>query len=295
MSARGRRYSGSGSPDSRSPPEQETRAARRHRTASMTSTLRHWPEYVIEASCVGIFMISAVSFAILLQHPHSPVGGWTASPLLARIAMGLAMGLTAISLIYSPIGRRSGAHMNPAVTLTYFRLGKISGFDAAAYAAAQFAGGALGITMAAALFPTLAADASVNYVATMPGPLGVTWAFPAEALMSFVMMLTVLVVSNAPRLAALTGVAAGTLVAFFIAVAAPLSGMSMNPARTFASSLFAGSGSLWIYFTAPPLGMLAAAEAFVRTQGLARVRCAKLHHPSGIPCIFDCSHTERAV
>jgi aquaporin Z len=113
--------------------------------------------------------------------------------------------------------------------------------------------------------------------------------------MSFVMMLTVLVMSNAEQLAKLTGVAAGVLVATFITLEAPLSGMSMNPARSVASALFAGPEGLWIYFIAPPLGMLAAAETFLRMCGHARVRCAKLHHPSGMPCIFHCGYTETAA
>ena len=127
------------------------------------------------------------------------------------------------------------------------------------------------------------------------GLKGAAWAFSAETAISFVMMLTVLVMSNAQRLARLTGIAAGVLAATFITFEAPFSGMSMNPARTVASALFAGGGGLWIYFTAPPLGMLAAAETFLRTHGRARVRCAKLHHPSGIPCIFHCGYTETAA
>ena len=135
----------------------------------------------------------------------------------------------------------------------------------------------------------------MNYVATMPGSAGAPGAFAGEVVISFVLMLTVLVMSNARRLAPLTGVAAGILIATFITFEAPLSGMSMNPARTTASALFAGGGSLWIYFTAPPLGMLAAAETFLRTAKHARVRCAKLHHPSGIPCIFHCGYMEKAA
>ena len=57
--------------------------------------------------CLGIFMISAVAFAIVLQHPRSPLAGWTTLPPLARAPMGLAMGLTNVALIYSPAGRRS--------------------------------------------------------------------------------------------------------------------------------------------------------------------------------------------
>jgi aquaporin Z len=104
-----------------------------------------------------------------------------------------------------------------------------------------------------------------------------------------VLMLTVLSVSNHPPAAPLTGVCAGLLVWTYITVEAPLSGMSMNPARTFGSALLAHDfPGLWIYFTAPPLGMLLAAEVFTRRFGAQRVLCAKLHHPHDRPCIFGC-------
>src|SRR5262245_66118016 len=111
----------------------------------------HWAEYAIEALCLGLFMLSAATFASLLRHPSSPfasaVGGLMPSAL-QRIPMGIAMGLTAAAIIYSPLGRRSGAHMNPAVTLTFLRLGKIAAHDAAIYIAAQFTGGLAGIAAA---------------------------------------------------------------------------------------------------------------------------------------------------
>ena len=149
--------------------------------------------------------------------------------------------------------------------------------------------------LASIVFQPFAADAAVNYVVTMPGGAGVWPAFAAEAAISFLTMLTVLVTSNLRRLAPWTGAAAGALVAAFITFEAPLSGMSMNPARSAASALFAGGGNLWIYFTAPPLGMLAAAEAFQRVRGRARVRCAKLHHTPGTPCIFHCGYLEKTA
>ena len=84
----------------------------------------HWPEYLIEATCLALFMISAAAAATVLQHPASPFAGWGTTPLLQRIPMGIAMGLTAVALIYSPLGARSGAHMNPAVTLTFLAPGE---------------------------------------------------------------------------------------------------------------------------------------------------------------------------
>src|SRR5438128_8826882 len=81
---------------------------------------RHWPEYLMEGACLGLFMVSACSFTVLLQHPSSALRQALPNDLLRRMLTGLAMGLTAISLIYSPWGRQSGAHLNPSLTLTFF-------------------------------------------------------------------------------------------------------------------------------------------------------------------------------
>src|SRR5262245_36666346 len=72
-----------------------------------TSLAEHWPEYAIEASCIGLFMISACSFGALLFHPDSQVVRAIQNPVLLRVLMGLAMGSTAVTLIYSPFGKRS--------------------------------------------------------------------------------------------------------------------------------------------------------------------------------------------
>jgi aquaporin Z len=242
-------------------------------------------EYAMEAVLLGTFMIVACGLTVLLEHPDSPLrraisgGGWR------RVLMGLGMGATAVALIYSPWGRRSGAHKNPATTLTFTRLGKVAPRDAAHYVAAQFAGGIAGVLVASLALGELLADRATNYAATLPGPAGIAAAFGAEALITFVLMTVVLTVSNHPRWTRLTGVCAGVLVALYIAVEAPLSGMSMNPARTLGSAVFAMDWTaLWIYFVAPPLGMLAAAELYLRRRGSGAVFCAKLHHVE--PCLF---------
>ena len=130
----------------------------------------------------------------------------------------------------------------------------------------------------------------MRYVVTVPGMAGALPAFAAEVLISFLLMLVVLFASNHPRTNRFTGLAAGLLVAAYIAVEAPVSGMSMNPARTFASATLANLWTaFWIYLTAPVLGMLAAAELFVRRHGAARVLCAKLHHDNPYRCIFRCN------
>lgn len=251
----------------------------------------HWPEYLMEAAGLGLFMISAAAMTTLLEHPHSPLYPVLPDPIVRRALIGIAMGLTAIGIIYSPWGKRSGAHLNPAVTMTFFRLGKIRGVDAFFYMLAQCVGGLIGLLVAAMAIGMAIEYPTVNWVVTVPGFGGAGLAFAAEAVISFGLMLVVLIVSNKSKLNAWTGVFAGALVALYITVEAPLSGMSMNPARSFASALPAQLWTdFWVYLTAPLVGMLLAAECYVRFPGVRRVLCAKLHHDNDKRCIFFCSY-----
>jgi aquaporin Z len=254
----------------------------------MTDALKHhWPEYLIEAACLGLFMISAFTFGTLLEHPASPLHQAIPHPLLRRFLMGLAMGSTAIAIIYSPWGKQSGAHINPSTTLTFFRLGKIAKWDAVFYVTFQFLGGLTGGLFAAAVLSAWVSHPSVNYVITAPGSAGVIVAFFGEIVITFILMTVILAVSNDPRVHKFAGLCAGVLVATYITFEAPLSGMSMNPARTFASAVPAHHwAALWVYFTAPLIGMLSAAEVFVRIKGARSVACAKLHHQNDKRCIF---------
>jgi aquaporin Z len=248
---------------------------------------RHWPEYAMEGALLGGFMVSACLFSLALFHPGWPVARLLPDPLARRALMGLAMGATAIALNYSAWGKQSGAHYNPAVTLTFTRLGKVMPWDAAAYIAAQFAGAVLGVLLASVLARDMLGDAPVHFAVTRPGMGGAAVAFVAETVISCLLMTVVLTASNHAKAARFTGVFAGLLVATFITIEAPLSGMSMNPARTVGSGFWAHDWTaVWVYFTAPPLGMLLAAELYLRRHGRDRIFCAKLHHQNGKRCIF---------
>lgn len=257
------------------------------RFANLLGTLRaHWPEYLMEAWGLGIFMVSAGAFATLLEYPGSPVHALLPDAHLRRALIGIAMGLTAVGIIYSPWGQQSGAHLNPAVTLTFLRLGKVAAIDAMFYIVAQFFGGTLGVLAVRFVFGAAFTAPPVSWVSTLPGEGGAAVAFVAEFLISLGLMLVVLTVSNHERLTRFTGVFAGVLVALYITFEAPLSGMSMNPARSFASAAPGGIWQhLWIYFTAPVLGMLAASSAYVAFCSRAAVHCAKLDHPPQRRCI----------
>src|SRR5271157_4827530 len=255
----------------------------------MAAALRsHWQEYLIEASGLAVFMVVAGICVVLLNTPSAIRA--VASPDLQRLLIGAAMGLTAIAIIYSPWGRRSGAHLNPAVTLAFLRLGKVAPADAAFYVLAQFAGGIAGTLLLSALLGDRFTLPPISAVATLPGRQGEFVALAGEVAIAFVMMTTVLTANASARLMRWTGLCAGILVALYIAFEAPLSGMSLNPARSVASAVPSGLWQgIWIYLIAAPVGMLLAAELHLRLG--RRTPCAKLHHFTQRRCIFHCDFT----
>jgi aquaporin Z len=246
-------------------PKPQPAQPRRSKFRSPVEALRaDWPLYVFEAAELAAFMISACAVTVLLFDPAvTPVK----NPWFARSLMGLAMGLTAVLIIKSPWGRRSGAHFNPAITFTFYRLGKIGPYDAVFYIVSHFAGAIAGVGIAAlALGPRLAIP-QVDYAVTIPGVGGVAGAFAAETFMAALLMAVVLVTSNQRRLAPYTTYLVGFLIANYILFLAPVSGFSINPARTVGSAVFAHVWTaLWLYFAAPLLGMMSAAEAYTRIE-----------------------------
>lgn len=254
----------------------------------MTQALRlHWPEFLIEGALLGLFMISAALVTALFEYPSSPVHSAIQNAAIRRALIGLGMGLTAVGLIYSPWGQQSGAHMNPATTLTFLRLHKVQPWDATFYVIAQFLGGIFGLALSKKLLGDVLSHPSVNFVVTVPGTQGIVVAFLAEALISWGLMFMVLWSSNTPHIARYTGLFAGMLVFLYITFEAPLSGMSINPARTVASAVPSGIWTAsWLYFAAPILGMFLAAETYGATIGLSHISCAKLNHHTHRRCIF---------
>lgn len=248
----------------------------------------HWPLYLIEAAGLGTFMLVAALVDTALESHRFPIHLLVASAQLRRALMGVAMGATAVALIYSRWGARSGAHFNPALTLTFALLGKIGRFDATLYACAQFAGGAAGVLLAHQIAGPALAEAPVSYAVTVPGVCGVGVAFGMEVLISAMLMGASLYASNQVRLMRYTGMICGVMIALFVTFEAPFSGMSMNPARSVASAVPSGIWTaMWLYFTAPIVGMGLAALVY-RATGSTAVACAKLNHDTDAPCPFRC-------
>jgi aquaporin Z len=245
----------------------------------------HWFLYVDEGVELALFMLSACAFSVWLFASGSRMAHYVPQTAMLRLLMGLSMGGTAVLIIHSPMGNRSGAHFNPAITLTYFRLGKIAAWDAVFYAVGQFVGGIAGVAISALLLGPKLAAPPVQFAITVPGKGGTAGAFAAEIFMAFLLMLMVLITSNRKSLARWTSYLVGVLITSYVLLLAPVSGFSINPARTVGSACFAHVWtSIWVYFVAPVLGMMIAAELYVRWYGIHRVLCAKLHHSPSYLC-----------
>jgi aquaporin Z len=241
----------------------------------------------MEAAALGIFMVSAGVVTTLVDSPDFPFLALLPWPAIRRALVGLAMGGTAVGIIYSPWGRRSGAHMNPAITLAFLRLGKIPPWDALYYAVFQVLGGLGGVLLTAAVLGAPFCRSPVHFVVTVPGPMGTTDACIGEGMTSILMMGAILWASNHRGTARYTGLLAGILITLFVTFESPYSGFGMNPARTFSSAFPSGTWTaFWLYATVPPLAMLLGAEGYAAKNGRTAVRCCKLHHHSDHPCIF---------
>jgi aquaporin Z len=236
-------------------------------------------------------MISACFATVYLFDPSYPALHLIPSAAIRRLLMGIAMGATAVLIIHSPMGKQSGAHFNPAITLSYLRLGKIAACDAIFYVVFQFIGGVFGVGVSAFVLGSGLAAPEADYAVTIPGRYGTAAAFFAELFMSTLLMGVVLWFSNRPSIASYTGYLVGILISLYVLIFAPVSGFSINPARTTGSAVFADVWTAgWLYFTAPLLGMMGAAEVYIRINGPAGILCAKLHPDSRYICPFICHY-----
>ncbi len=243
-------------------------------TKQMKAAFRNNKQYYVqEALGLALFMVSACLFSALI---FSPNGSWNhviAGDLLKNAVMGMLMGLTALFIFYSPWTAPSGSHINPAVTLTFLRLGKMCRYDAMFFVTFQFLGGTTAVLIMQALLGNTLTAPPVNSAATIPGKTGTWWAMITEFIISFVTMIMVLFTSHHKKRKQYTRIFSAILVCCWVIVASPISGFGMNPARSFASAFASGIWkSFWIYIVIPFAGMLSAAEFFLFIQRSAGMK-----------------------
>jgi len=259
-------------------------------SASITDAASaHWKEYLMEGTELGALMLATCLVGTLIYNDESFFKSLALSAVSKSTMMGIAIALTTFMIIRSPLGRRSGAHLNPSITLTYFWLGRVHRWDAAWYVVAHFAGAVAGVLIARQILGLRLSASSVRYMVTVPGEHGSAITFVGEFLLSAFLMATILYSSNHRLLVRFTPVLVAILTILFFVLSPSRSGFSVNPARSFSSALFAWIWKgVWIYFSAPLLGMLAAARIYIKTVGLNRVYCAKVFHDMKSPCPFRC-------
>jgi aquaporin Z len=240
----------------------------------------HWRAYLLEALGLLTFMLGAGAFGTLFMYPGSPVGQALPSDLARLAGVGACMGLVTF-MIVTAIGSRTGAHINPAVTWAFWRQGKIGGWDASFYTLAQFAGAIVAPALLLLFIGEPFAHEKVMYATSQPGPGGAGVAWAAEFAISFALMLVIVLLLDSRRMAPALPAVVGVMIAVYITFVVPISGMSMNPARSLGSALTAGDWTgMWVYFTAPVLAMLLAVEAHRLLRAAVRRVAGALDEPA---------------
>jgi aquaporin Z len=200
------------------------------------SVKSHLPEYFAEFLGTAIMMIVGIGAVTVMWSDGSVMRELIPNEPLRRLCTGLLFAGGGTAIVLSPLGQRGGGHSNPAVTLAFWVKGQVTGPDAIAYCVAQMLGAVMGVVIVALVGG--AAAQSVQLGLTTPGAEYSTGiALGAEFVITFMLMFTILYCVNEPRHAARTPYFAGLLVALLVFVEAPVSGTSLNPARSFAPAL----------------------------------------------------------
>jgi len=192
------------------------------------------------------------TFALVFAGTGAIVVNDVSGGTVTHVGIALTFGLIVLAMIYA-VGDVSGAHLNPAVTLGFFAARRFEGRWVAPYIASQCAGAMLASFALRLMFPT-----NATLGATRPAGDALQ-SFVLEAVLTFLLMFVILSVSTGSKeKGVLAGVAVGSVIALEALFAGPISGASMNPARSLAPALVAWRlDGLWVYLTAPVLGACA--------------------------------------
>jgi len=243
----------------------------------------HWQEWAAEFAGTGLLLFAVVTAKDWFVRAGPPV-----SEIWIRVALvGAVAGLMIIAIAYSPLGRRSGAHLNPVVTLGLALRGTVAAADLVGYPVAQVAGGIAGVAAARIWGPTVSGSA-VRWAVIAPARwVGQPTAAVIEAAATAAMLAVVFGCLASASRAQLAAPAAGVLLAIAIAGLAPISGAGFNPVRGLAPDVLAHWYlALWVYIAGPVTGALIAAGVVGRYEH--RPVTGKLVHDPAIPCYMRC-------
>jgi aquaporin Z len=253
----------------------------------------HLPEYLSELFGTAIMMMVGIGAIVLMWGDGSPLQALEIPVWLRRLVTGILFAGGGTLVVLSPLGQRSGGHLNPAVTWAFWRKGQVKSADAVLYSVAQTLGALAGVGVFVLVGG--ASAKSVHLGLTVPGEgYSPAVAFAAEAVTTFLLMFLILYCADNSRIAARTPYFAGALIALLVFLEAPISGTSLNPARSFAPAFWTRLFQFqWIYWIAPVFGALAAVPSVGLLFAKKELRgCAKLFHTEHYRCIFpNCGYT----
>lgn len=248
----------------------------------------NWSEYLSEFFGTAIMMMIGIGAVVFMWSEGSMMTELIPSEPWRRLATGILFAGGGTAVVLSPLGQRSGGHLNPAMTFAFWLRGKITHTDAAMYALAQTLGAVLGVLVVGALASEAAA--TVNLGMTTPGAgYSATIALAAELIITFSLIFLVFWAVDRRSVARYTPYLAGVLIAVLVMIEAPVSGTSLNPARSFAPAALMGMfDHLWVYFVGPMVGAVLAVAVYRGVGGeKTATGCAKLHHTDQYPCLFE--------
>ena len=242
-----------------------------------------WSLYVAELLGTALLLVGGLSAVIVVVSPASPVAALSLPGWLARGIAGALFGLTGSLVTVSALGRHSGAHLNPAMTLAFLLERRISASHAARYVVGQLVGAVAGAAVVLAWGPL---GAPLRYGATTPAHGLAPWlAVALEALCTLVLVGTVFLFLGRPRLRRFTPWTMSPMYAVMVSLEAPWTGTSTNPARTLGPALVTGTWQgAWVYLVGPALGAVAGVGlARALGRGGRRVDQARIASHPGDP------------
>lgn len=248
----------------------------------------HWPEYGSELLGTAFLVFIALSAVTFNLGPGSPLAAVLPNSSVRRLMTGLILAGSGPIVAISPPGKLSGGHLNPAISLAFWLQGKIHPHDLACYLVSQFLGAVLGAGMAVLIWRGRAA--SVHNGVTAPGMGYSIWdVFLLEMGLTCLLVLAIFLFLSSHRLMHWTPLMTWLLMACIYWLAAPISGSSLNPARSFGPALVSWFWrDQWAYVAASPLGALLAVVLFrlLNCVGIHDVLTAKLFHAPRYRCLF---------
>lgn len=236
------------------------------------------PGFLSEMIGTALLISFGLSFVILMFGTGSPIISLLPNPGVRRLITGFLFGSTGGLIAVSFVGKVSGAHINPAVTLAFLLRNKMSGTHALGYMAAQVMGAIIG-TVPLLIWGGI--GGSIWYGATFPGPQYARWiALTGEIITTFAMITLLFIFIGHKRLRAFTPLLFPFLYAIMVYLEAPISGTSTNPARTLGPDLISNMWrGWWLYLIGPGFGAILAA-ALHKYSWLKRfeTEIAKIYH-----------------